>query len=465
MFGNLHFTGTPPNVDFTDIHGFHDQYPYLAYNVTTIPIDGGPGNCTVGPGQSCGNDLETALDTEWSTATANSFGSFLDTAQVFVYLGGGSAEDMYNQMLSDGFAKIFSTSWSCTENSGCSGSEMDSRHAIFNMMAGTGWTLMTASGDRGATDDCSTISVSYPAVDPNVVGVGGTLLRLFSDGTFNSEVSWTGGTGSGSCGNNNGGSGGGCSVHYSVPGFQSGANGTCGGQRSVPDISLNSAAGQNMYFNGNLFPIGGTSIASPMVAGFFAQEGAYLVYLAGVTGNDCGSFHLPCEQISGGMGNGNAYLYHFGLNPTYAPHYPFYDTTSGCNSNDITAANSYTAFCAGTGYDSVTGWGTANMLQLAWAINTFNGGDFGAPAVNFTGPPIGHWNNTNQTVSWSITDTSANGAVPNGVAGFSQNWDSDPDDVSVEATPGRREFLLQRSAISQRVLRITGSGQQPGRMP
>lgn len=432
-FGNLQ-TGTNPT--FPDIQGFHNQYPYLAYLVTTIPIDGGPSSCTVGPNQPCGNDSETTLDTEWSTATANSFGSLFDTAHVYVYEDGGSAEDMYNQMLTDGYAKIFSTSWSCTEISGCSASEMDSRHAIFNQMVGQGWTLMTASGDRGATDDCATISVSYPAADPDVVGVGGTLLSLFSNGSYNSEVAWTGGTTAGSCSpNNNGGSGGGCSTHYAVPGFQSGSNGTCGTQRSVPDIALNAAAGQNYFFNGTLSGIGGTSISSPMLAGFFAQEGAYLLYLGSVTGNNCGSHGgsgIHCTP----MGNGNTYLYYFGQNPSYPPHYPFYDITSGCNSNDITAADKLTAFCAGAGYDSVTGWGSANMLQLGWAINTYIGGDFGAPAVTFSGPPIGQWNRTNQTVSWSITDTSANGAVPIGVAGFSQAWDADPGDVSSEATPG-----------------------------
>jgi Pro-kumamolisin, activation domain len=438
-FGNLH-VGMSPNV-FPDVVAFQAQYPYLALNITSVPVDGGPSTCVVAPMQPCSNDLETALDTEWSAATSNSMGSYLDTAQIWVYEGGGSAEDVYNQMLSDGHAKIFSTSWSCTEISGCSGSEMDMRHSIFNMMTGVGWTLMTASGDRGATDDCSTTSVSYPAVDPNVVGVGGTLHQVYTDGSFDSEVAWTGGTTAKSCKNNNGGSGGGCSVHYGVPGFQSGSNGTCGTQRSVPDIALNAAAGQNMYFNGSLFGIGGTSISSPMLAGFFAQEGAYLLYVASITGNDCGSPHQACTP----MGNGSAFLYQFGQNPTYAPHYPFYDITSGCNSNDITAGPpALTFFCAGVGYDSVTGWGTANMLQLAWAINTFIAGDFGAPAVTFSGPETSGacpgvgciWYKTPQTVSWSIAATSANGAVPNGVAGFSQAWDADPGDVLREATPG-----------------------------
>jgi xanthomonalisin len=441
-YGNLHWdSGTST---FPDLVGFTSQYG-LAANVTAIPIAGGVVDCNVGP-SNCDSDEETALDTEWSTATSNSFGSGLDTAQVYVYEDGGSAETMYNQMLTDGYARIFSTSWSCTEIYGCSSSEMDARDGYFSSMVAQGWTLMTASGDRGAADDCNFespahTSVSYPASDPNVIGVGGTALQ--TDSTFSSEVAWTGGTGSGSCSHNGGGSGGGCSVKYktaydsSLPtqpyaDFQVGANGDCGDYRSVPDIALNAAVNQNMYFNGSLFGISGTSISSPMLAGFFAQEGAYLLYLKDVTSNKCGS----AAQACGPMGNGNYYLYYFGLNPTYPAHYPFYDITSGCNSNDVTAADSLTYFCAGTGYDSVTGWGTANMLQLAWAINTYIAGDFEAPEVDFSGSPTtGTWYKTSQTVEWSITGTATNGAVPNGVAGFSSAWDSLPTDSSSKATP------------------------------
>lgn len=438
-FGNLH-TGTNPT--FPDVDAFQKQYPYLAYQVTTVIIDGGPASCTVTtsppPGQPCNNDLETALDTEWATATSNSFGSHLDTAQVWVYEDGGSAEDMYNAIFSDDHARTFSTSWDCSENGSCiSSSAMDTRHGIFNSMVGVGWTLLNSSGDRGATADCATISVNYPASDPDVVGVGGTNNILFNNTTYNNEVAWTGSTSANSCSTNGGGSGGGCSVHFGVPGFQSGSNGSCGTQRSVPDIALNANEGQNMFFNGSLFGVGGTSISSPMLAGFFAQEEAYLLHLKNVTGNLCGA-HGPggTGGPCGPLGNGNLYIYYLGQNPSYPPHYPFYDITSGCNSNDITVANTLTAFCAGTGYDSVTGWGSANMLQLAWAINTIIGGDFGAPSVSFSGPTIGSYHNTNQNVSWTISDTSANGAVPIGVAGFSQGWDSLQPDSTSKITPG-----------------------------
>ena len=52
-----------------------------------------------------------------------------------------------------------------------------------------------------------------------------------------------------------------------------------------------------------------------------------------------------------------------------AAHFPFYDIVSGCATNDITSQYQLKAYCATTGYDLVTGWGSANMLQLAWAIN------------------------------------------------------------------------------------------------
>jgi hypothetical protein len=376
---------------------------------------------------SCSADDETTLDTEWSLATSNSLDTASDTAHIYVYEG-GSPETVYNAMITDDNARIFTTSWSCTEIYGCSSSEMDTRDGYFGTMVALGWTLMTASGDRGATDNCTNVSVSYPASDPNVIGVGGTTLE--TDSTFSSEIAWTGGTGSGSCAGNGGGSGGGCSVKYetaydaSLPtqpyaDFQVGANGDCGDYRSVPDIALNASHGHNVYFEGSWWFFTGTSVSSPMLAGFFAQEGAYLLYLYG----------SPYT----GMGNGNLYLYDFGINPSFAAHYPFYDITSGCNTNDI-VTTAPPAYCAGPGYDSVTGWGSANMLQLAWAINTYIAGGSAPPVVDFTGSPTtGTWYNTDQTVKWSISD--ASGDAANGVAGFSSAWDSLPTDSSSKATP------------------------------
>ena len=61
----------------SDIAGFQAQYPYLAYNYNTIWIDGAVGCC----------NTESTLDTEWTTATANSFGAAANTAHIWVYEG------------------------------------------------------------------------------------------------------------------------------------------------------------------------------------------------------------------------------------------------------------------------------------------------------------------------------------------------------------------------------------------
>jgi hypothetical protein len=433
-FGNA--GGTPPDTSIAlavagsengnDFASFQAQYSYLAYHYYTIPIDGTPVCCS----------QEGTLDFEWSMAMSNSFGAFSDTSSVYIYQGANNLfstfTDIYSQMLADGNARTMSVSYGCAEFTCATNSIMDTEHGIFNSMIGQGWTLVASSGDGGTTDDCNTVSVGYPGSDPDMVSAGGTTLTLFSDSTYFSEVAWTGLTAPGSCSVNNGGGGGGCSSKFAAPGYQ-GTSPHCGtGSRSVPDISLNANVGQNYFYNGAWGGAGGTSIVAPELAGFFAQENAYLLYDSGTfVGNTCGNG--SCSP----MGNANWYIYYEALNAPYAGHYPFYDITSGCTSNDVTISKGISPWCAFSGYDLTTGWGSFNALQLAWSINTYLAGDFGAPNTSFTGPATNVWYNTNQIVSWGVTDTAANGRPPNGVAGFSQAWDVDPGDAYSHATPGQ----------------------------
>ncbi|MGA3210889.1 MAG: Ig-like domain repeat protein [Terriglobales bacterium] len=76
------------------------------------------------------------------------------------------------------------------------------------------------------------------------------------------------------------------------------------------------------------------------------------------------------------------------------------------------------------------------MLQLAWSINYLIANDGSAPAITWNAPAAHAWYNSNQTVGWDLTGTSNNGAVPNGVAGYSSAWDADPGDQYEEPTPG-----------------------------
>jgi len=301
-------------------------------------------------------------------------------------------------------------------------------------MLGQGWSLIAASGDGGATADCGDhLSVSYPASDPDVTAVGGSSLSK-NQSQYLGETAWSWQPGGYGCTDNEGGSGGGCSVYFSDPGYQGPA--ACSGQmRSLPDIALNADwinEPQFFFFDGQLYPTGGTSIAAPEISGFHAQENAYLLYIQSLVGDTCGpSLSAPCAP----MGTSNPYIYSEGLQQL-AAHYPFYDIGSGCNSNDITRRYGLSYFCAGGGYDRVTGWGSANMLQFAWMINTLVAGDYRGPTASITGPPVNHWYNTDQTVSWTLTDSSGNGHQPNGVAGASFTWDADPGNPYRLSTPG-----------------------------
>ncbi len=420
--------------DPNDFEGFHNSYPYLADHWVMVGIDGQTVPCNP-KNSSC--DGEGTMDFEWSTAMSNSFGSLVDTSLVIMYdasdSGFGTFDDAYNRVLSDNTTRILSTSWGCAEYTCYDDDDMNTTHNIFNNLVGTGWTLVAAAGDVGPTANCDAVfGVGYPASDPDMVAAGGTTLTLDSAGNYVRQTVWEGGPDG--CSTNDGGTTGGPSQKWGVPGYQSGLGLL---SRGVPDLALNADwfnTPQNFFYNGFLQGNGGTSIVAPELAGIFAQLNAYLLTL----GNNCQNVGGPCAPMGGLF---NSMVYFLGENPKYAPHYLFYDIIIGCNDNDVTAAHGLPFFCAGKGYDMASGWGSFNALQLAWGINTYRAGDFGAPVVAFSGPPhipeATNWFNTDQTISWTVTDVSGlSGFAPNGVAGFSQAWDASIFDANEEAFPG-----------------------------
>jgi hypothetical protein len=438
--------GTPPEQSIaiiglnapkqSDLDTFFQTYN-LAENVTQVGIDG----------PSCCDD-EMTIDAEWAGAMSNSRGSYLDTAHIYIYEGEGTLieDDLeaWQKALSDNNARVASTSFGAYEDAygGIFQKSISDFTAVTNAMAAIGWSIAASSGDHGAYDDCQNLSVEYPASDPNIVAVGGTTLTMNVAGgnvTFGQEVSWTGNGCGGTSypGSNNGGGGGGCSNTFLTPWWQSTAITGCVDsdgtrRRGLPDISLNagpangafpSPSGQAFYYTGQggtWVSAGGTSIAAPEVAGFFAQVDAYLGYI-GSTGDLCGASHdTPCAP----MGNPAPAMW-FGAPNAMAPHDPYYDVTSGCN-----GGSAGVGFCTTVGWDKATGWGSANMLQLAWAIMNFDD-DFGVgrPTVSFGGPALNTWYNTDRTVSFNVSGTT-------GIAGYTAQWDSDPGDPYSHAAPG-----------------------------
>ncbi|HEY1739112.1 MAG TPA: protease pro-enzyme activation domain-containing protein, partial [Acidimicrobiia bacterium] len=405
-----------------DLQGFQARYGYLAYSYNEYYIDGTPTTL----------DFEGTMDLEWSTAMSNSFGAFQNTAHVYLYSGVnanfGTFDDMYNRVLSDGHARIFSSSWGCAEDYCTPDATMNTDHNIFTAMIGQGYTLVDASDDHGAYSDCAHKSVQYPASDNNFIAVSATNLELNSSSQYVSEQAWP--ANSAGCANNGGGGGGGCSVKFAAPSYQlspSNPNYSCGTStkfKTVPDLSLNGDwfnSPQNIYYNGAWSGNGGTSIAAPEFAGFMARANSYLASMGSICGS--GSTHA-CAPV----GEAGTQLYLAAVSHGAQGKNPYYDTTSGCTTNDAGSG-----FCGITGYDRATGWGTINMLQLEWAINYWSTGEASAPTVNISGPATNTYTNAG-TLSWSMFDNGSPAAT--GVSGWTAKWDADPGDPTSHVHPG-----------------------------
>jgi subtilase family serine protease len=109
--------------------------------------------------------------------------------------------------------------------------------------------FFASSGDNGA-------GASWPAASPFVISVGGTSLKINSNGNFLQETAWTG-------------SSGGISKYESEPSWQKAYNILqAKGKRAIPDVAYNADphSGFSVYFNKGWYVLGGTSAGAPQWA-------------------------------------------------------------------------------------------------------------------------------------------------------------------------------------------------------
>jgi subtilase family serine protease len=126
-----------------------------------------------------------------------------------------------------------------------------------------GVVYFAAAGDSPGTE--------FPSVLPNIVSVGGTTIERGSDGTYQTQNTWST-------------AGGGNSAYIPTPGYQYAVTNIVGSMRGTPDIALvgNPASGVWVYdstpYNG-VAPawvvIGGTSVASPAAAAVVNSAGSF----------------------------------------------------------------------------------------------------------------------------------------------------------------------------------------------
>jgi subtilase family serine protease len=256
---------------------------------------------------------------------------------------------------------------------------------ILEQAAAQGQTITAPSGLYGATD-CDTsdasatqgLAVDFPASSPLVTGVGGTEFNEGSttywsttNGTSGSsalsyipETVWNDDSSTGLAA-----SGGGASLYFSKPAWQSGTGVPADYARDVPDVSLSASAVHDAYL---------VCVSGSCTSGFANASGA--VTTAGGTSVSAAAFAgllALVEQKTGArLGVANPVLYAL-ANSSYAAKV-FNDIKTGNNDSPCTTGTTSCpsggsiGFSAATGYDQTTGWGSVNAYYLVndWPLVT-----------------------------------------------------------------------------------------------
>ena len=243
-----------------------------AASCKTVPVD-----------QTGGWELEEALDIEWSHAMA-------PNATIFLVEACSNTDTDLQQavLVANNLVK-------------CAKSQIDgTTRALGTCPAGAigkGEVSMSWGGgefsSETVSDNCATFNdscfrepqvvyfassgdspgVEYPSASPNVVAAGGTTVRRNQfTGDWIAEAPWVSG-------------GGGSSVYEGRPAFQATVSSVVGAARGVPDLAFDSDPFTGVWIYDS-FPvygtqyydwtvIGGTSVASPALAGIVNKAGAF----------------------------------------------------------------------------------------------------------------------------------------------------------------------------------------------
>ena len=313
----------------------------LSKPVTTVAVDGG--------GSPGGGTTEADADIEQIATQAPG-------ASILSYEGPNTAlgsYDTWSAIVSEDRASVISTSFGLCEPDSAAGGIVTLEDALFTEAALQGQTILAASGDSGS-EDCyppsdnvdTTLQVDFPASDPSVTAVGGTMLS-----TSGTEEAWNDceGKADASCANlGDFASGGGISRSEIRPNWQpavwewSSTANPCGTNcRDVPDIAANAGTPEVFFVGGNWGAYVGTSIAAPLIAGLVTD-----------TAQGCSSSRRGVIAQT---------LYALAAKGDYGS--ALSDVTTG--DNDLTRSYSGQYFPASPGYDPVTGLGTP--LAAGWS--------------------------------------------------------------------------------------------------
>jgi len=337
------------------------------------------------PATDGGWAVEISLDIETAHAVCQNCRILLVESNSAEYTDLEAAEERAVTM---GAAAI-SNSWG--------GPEPGSESGAFNH---PGVVIAAASGDFGylnwdvpAEEEWARGYADYPAASPNVVAVGGTRLAL-KEGTneWKEESVWNDGAPTGG----HGAAGGGCSERFTAQPWQRSVSDWleigCGTDRAVADVAADADpySGVAVYdstpeVSGHSAPkwttVGGTSLASPIIASTFALAG-------GANG-----VSYPASTLYAHLGSGSFHDVTSGSNGECTKAFNANAGHSGCTTAEERASCPSKLIClAAPGYDGPTGVGTPNALggfipprPTVTAVTPDEGGTDGGRSVRITG--------------------------------------------------------------------------------
>jgi uncharacterized protein (TIGR03437 family) len=387
-------------INLSDIAMFRTRFG-LSANVPRILLYGSD------PGIRSGDLPEADIDIEWSGAVAR------NATIIYVYSSNVFTSAQY--AVDQNIAPVMTMSYFT-----CESGTTPAYRAVAQQANAQGITWMASSGDQGAgTCDYSNVipqaskgpTLNFPADLPEITAVGGTEFNegsvsywagansptLASALSYIPEMAWNDSLA------DNGlvATGGGASLMFAKPYWQTGPGVPADNARDVPDVSLSSSANHDGYevvTSGAVYIYGGTSVATPEFAGVVALLNQHLV-ATGVIAQE-------------GLGNINPQLYRLAQAATDA----FHDITVGnnmvpCLQGSPQCVNGLMGYSAGPGYDLATGLGSIDAHNL---VTEWNNGTASTTSLTANPAPA----DVSATVTLTATVSGGGKVAPTGTVTF-----------------------------------------------
>jgi YVTN family beta-propeller protein len=408
-----------PNIN-SDLQAFDANYGLATCStangcLTVVNQTGGP---TLPADDTTGWSVEESLDVETVHSVCE------ECRIVLVEANSAEISDLAaaNEEAYELGATEVSNSWGGVEDTSDTTYESDFDHP--------GVVVTASTGDNGYYDwdqFGGANAANFPSSYGDVVAVGGTGLRLSSDGTRDSETVWDDdGIGDNGLYGAGGATGGGCSTVFPAPSWQTAVDDWsstgCESYRLAADVSADAApgtgfdiydsfdcgAGCETGWQPGWDTVGGTSLASPIIASMYALAGGShgVSYPAQTLYSHLGTSALyDVTNYGSGYCDGEDAVDCLSATGGENPNTEGFGTLD-CNWTATGVPSAGDLACdAGTGYDGPSGVGTPNGLGAfepagsgpivtgvspnsgqvdAETTVTITGGDFtGATAVHF----------------------------------------------------------------------------------